>query len=113
VFRLGSIGQMAARIALHRGASQVFGIDLVDERLEMAQRHGVHTLDAREHDGIPETLRGLTDGRGPDAVIDAAGMEAHGAPVARFAQQLAGMLPGPAARVKLSPQGGPASSRGL
>jgi threonine dehydrogenase-like Zn-dependent dehydrogenase len=105
VFGLGPIGQMASRIALHRGASEVFGIDLVDERLEMAHRHGVHTLDARGHDDIPETLRELTDGRGPDSVIDAVGMEAHGAPVAKLAQQLAGILPSPATRVMMEKAG--------
>jgi len=93
VFGLGPIGQMCARIALHRGAEHVFGIDLVDERLELARRHGVQTLDLRDNDEIAETLRGLTDGRGPDSVIDAVGMEAHGAPMGKLAQQLAGFLP--------------------
>jgi threonine dehydrogenase-like Zn-dependent dehydrogenase len=93
VFGLGPIGQMSARIALHRGASEVFGIDLVPERLEMARRHGVHAIDLREHDDIAESLRSLTDGRGPDAVIDAVGMEAHGAPFGKLAQTMAGMLP--------------------
>ena len=45
VFGLGPIGQMACRIALHRGAGRVIGIDLVPERLAMAGRHGVETLD--------------------------------------------------------------------
>src|SRR5437660_8445458 len=40
VFGLGPIGQMCCRIALHRGAGEVFGVDLVDERLELARRHG-------------------------------------------------------------------------
>jgi threonine dehydrogenase-like Zn-dependent dehydrogenase len=93
VFGLGPIGQMASRIAVHRGAGEVFGIDLVEERLAMAQRHGVHALDVREHEDIVETLRGLTGGRGPDAVIDAVGMEAHGAPLGKLAHQLAGFLP--------------------
>jgi threonine dehydrogenase-like Zn-dependent dehydrogenase len=93
VFGLGPIGQMCGRIALHRGASDVFGIDLVDERLELARRHGAHVLDVRAHDDIPETLRELTDGRGPDSVIDAVGMEAHGAPLGKLAQELAGVLP--------------------
>jgi threonine dehydrogenase-like Zn-dependent dehydrogenase len=93
VFGLGPIGQMSARIALHRGASEVFGIDLVPERLEMARRHGVHAIDLREHDDIAEALRSLTDGRGPDSVIDAVGMEAHGAPFGKLAQTMAGMLP--------------------
>ena len=93
VFGLGPIGQMACRIALHRGAREVFGIDLVPERLEMARRHGVHAIDLREHGDIVETLRSLTDGRGPDSVIDAVGMEAHGAPFGKLAHTLAGMLP--------------------
>ena len=93
VFGLGPIGQMSSRIVLHRGAKEVFGIDLVPERLEMARRHGVHAVDAREHDDIAEVLRSLTDGRGPDSVIDAVGMEAHGAPLGKLAQQLASMLP--------------------
>jgi threonine dehydrogenase-like Zn-dependent dehydrogenase len=93
VFGLGPIGQMCCRIALQRGAREVFGIDLVDERLAMAERHGVHRLDLREHGEIAETLRSLTDGRGPDSVIDAVGMEAHGAPLGKLAQQLAGFLP--------------------
>jgi threonine dehydrogenase-like Zn-dependent dehydrogenase len=93
VFGLGPIGQMCCRIALHRGASEVFGIDLVDERLELARRHGAHVLDIREHDDIADTLRGLTNGRGPDSVIDAVGMEAHGAPLGKLAHELAGVLP--------------------
>ncbi len=98
VFGLGPIGQMCCRIAQHRGASEVFGIDLVPERLELARRHGVHTIDVREQDDVPETLRGLTDGRGPDSVIDAVGMEAHGAPLGKLAHQLAGMMPDPITR---------------
>jgi threonine dehydrogenase-like Zn-dependent dehydrogenase len=93
VFGLGPIGQMCCRIALHRGASEVFGLDLVDERLELARRHGAHTLDIRSLDDVADALRDLTDGRGPDAVIDAVGMEAHGAPLGKLAHALAGMLP--------------------
>jgi threonine dehydrogenase-like Zn-dependent dehydrogenase len=93
VFGLGPIGQMSCRIALQRGAGDVFGIDLVDERLEMATRHGVQAIDAREQDDVVQTLRDLTDGRGPDSVIDAVGMEAHGAPFGKLAHQLASMLP--------------------
>ncbi len=105
VFGLGPIGQMCSRIALHRGAREVFGIDLVPERLEMARRHGVNAIDAREHDDIAEALRALTDGRGPDSVIDAVGMEAHGAPFGKLAHTLAGMLPDAAAE-KLIEKGG-------
>ncbi len=93
VFGLGPIGQMCCRIAAHHGASQVFGIDLVDERLELARRYGVEAIDTRQHDDIGEALREQTAGRGPDSVIDAVGMEAHGAPFGRLAHQLAGLLP--------------------
>ena len=93
VIGLGPIGQMACRVARHQGIEQVFGVDLVPERLAMAERHGVETVDAREIDDVPEALRALTGGRGPDAVVDAVGMEAHGAPFAAAMQRAAGMLP--------------------
>jgi threonine dehydrogenase-like Zn-dependent dehydrogenase len=92
VFGLGPIGQMSARIAAHRGA-RVIAVDLVPERIEMAARHGIEVLNAEEHENIPETIRAITDGRGPDSVIDAVGMEAHGSPAAGVAQKLAGFLP--------------------
>ncbi|MFI2364088.1 alcohol dehydrogenase catalytic domain-containing protein [Promicromonospora sp. NPDC019610] len=92
VLGLGPIGQMAARIAAHRGAGLVVGVDLVPERLAMAARHGVSVLDQRRAD-VAEAVRDLTGGRGPDAVIDAVGMEAHGSPVAEAMQKAAGVLP--------------------
>jgi threonine dehydrogenase-like Zn-dependent dehydrogenase len=99
VLGLGPIGEMSCRIAQHRGAGKVIAIDLVAERLERAQSHGVITIDL-EHagDNIPELVRELTDGRGPDSVIDAVGMEAHGAPAGKLAQRLAAMLPDAAAQ---------------
>ncbi len=93
VFGLGPIGQMCARIGLHRGAGRVIGVDLVPERLEMARRHGVEAIDRSAHDDISEKIRSMTDGRGADAVIDAVGMEAHGARVAKLLQNAAGILP--------------------
>lgn len=94
VLGLGPIGEMSARIARHRGAGQVIGVDLVPERLARTRLHGVETLDLRAHQkDLAEVIRGMTSGRGPDAVIDAVGMEAHGSPGARIAQQAAGMLP--------------------
>ncbi|MEE6282208.1 zinc-dependent alcohol dehydrogenase [Georgenia sunbinii] len=98
VLGLGPIGQMSARIARYRGASQVIGVDLVPERLAMAQRHGVTTLDLRDVSDLGEAVRELTEGRGPDSVIDAVGMEAHGSPVAKGVQAFAGMLPDAVAR---------------
>jgi threonine dehydrogenase-like Zn-dependent dehydrogenase len=93
VFGLGPIGQMCARIARQHGAEIVIGVDRVPERLEMAARHDVQTLNADEHDDAPATLRDMTGGRGPDSVIDAVGMEAHGAPLGKLAQTAAGFLP--------------------
>jgi threonine dehydrogenase-like Zn-dependent dehydrogenase len=93
VFGLGPIGQMCCRIARHRGAGRVIGIDLVAERLELARRHGVDVVDLGGADDLAERIRDLTDGRGPDAVIDAVGMEAHGAPMAELAQRATGLLP--------------------
>ncbi|MEU8956552.1 zinc-dependent alcohol dehydrogenase [Streptomyces sp. NPDC048518] len=94
VLGLGPIGAMAARIALHRGASLVVGVDLVPERLSRAHADGVKALDLRRHGkDLGDVIRDLTDGRGTDAVIDAVGMEAHGAPVAKAAQWGVGLLP--------------------
>jgi threonine dehydrogenase-like Zn-dependent dehydrogenase len=98
VFGLGPIGQMACRVALHRGAGRVIGIDLVPERLAMAARHGAETVDAASVEHVADAVRELTDGRGPDSVIDAVGMEAHGAPFGKLAQTLAGYLPDPVAQ---------------
>jgi threonine dehydrogenase-like Zn-dependent dehydrogenase len=93
VFGLGPIGQMSARIAKHRGARQAIGIDLVPERLRMARDHGIETIAVSGRDGIADQLRDRTGGRGPDSVIDAVGMEAHGATVGKLAQDLASLLP--------------------
>jgi threonine dehydrogenase-like Zn-dependent dehydrogenase len=98
VLGLGPIGDMASRIALHRGL-RVIGVDLVPERLERARGRGVETLDLSQYDGkLGDEVRGMTGGRGPDAVIDAVGMEAHGSPAGALAQRLAGFLPDAVAR---------------
>jgi len=98
VLGLGPIGDMATRVARHRGVETIIGIDLVPERLERARANGVHVLDLREQVDLVDAVRGLTDGRGPDAVIDAVGMEAHGSPVGKAAQAMAGLLPDAVAR---------------
>ena len=92
VLGLGPIGDMACRVAKERGVDQVIGIDLVPERLERTRAFGVETLDLKEGDVVEAVLE-RTSGRGPDAVIDAVGMEAHGAPFGKMAQQFAGLLP--------------------
>jgi threonine dehydrogenase-like Zn-dependent dehydrogenase len=89
---------MCARIALHRGAGRAFGIDLVPERLALAERHGIETINIEEVKEIGDALRERTGGRGPDSVIDAVGMEAHGAPLGELAQKMAGFLPDAVAR---------------
>jgi threonine dehydrogenase-like Zn-dependent dehydrogenase len=96
VLGLGPIGDMACRVAQVRGAGQVFGVDLVSERLRRARARGVDTYDLRSFDNDKElvaAIRDKTDGRGPDAVIDAVGTEAHGSAAARLAQQASAMLP--------------------
>jgi threonine dehydrogenase-like Zn-dependent dehydrogenase len=92
VLGLGPIGDMAARIAQHRG-QRVIGVDLVPERLERVRDRGIEVLDLTDQDDLPGAIREMTDGRGPDAVIDAVGMEAHGSPVAGVAHKIAGLLP--------------------
>src|SRR6476659_2368644 len=93
VLGLGPIGDMACRIALHRGVRQVVGVDCVDARLDRARARGVTTLDLREVDELGDAVRDLTAGRGADAVIDAVGMEAHGSSVVEVSQKLVAALP--------------------
>ncbi|MFD6322503.1 zinc-dependent alcohol dehydrogenase [Streptomyces sp. NPDC058442] len=96
VLGLGPIGDMACRIARLRGAGQVFGVDLVPERLRRARDRGVETFDLRSFDDEKElvtAIRDRTDGRGPDAVIDAVGTEAHGSAAARMVQNASALLP--------------------
>jgi threonine dehydrogenase-like Zn-dependent dehydrogenase len=97
VLGLGPIGSMACRIARHLGAEEVLGIDLVPERVERARRHGATVLDlvefGEDRDQVVEAVRERTNGRGPDAVIDAVGMEAHGSGGAKLAQAMTGLLP--------------------
>ena len=106
VLGLGPIGDMACRIALHRGAGAVIGVDLVPERIARARARGVDVIDLNEHGGdLAELIRARTDGRGPDAVIDAVGMEAHGSPLGKAAHAFAAILPDPVAE-KLMKAGG-------
>ncbi|MFE7444876.1 zinc-dependent alcohol dehydrogenase [Streptomyces chartreusis] len=96
VLGLGPIGDMACRVARVTGAERVFGVDLVPERLRRARERGVETFDLRSFDDEKElvaAIRDRTDGRGPDAVIDAVGTEAHGSAAARLAQQASALLP--------------------
>jgi threonine dehydrogenase-like Zn-dependent dehydrogenase len=66
----------------------------VPERLERARANGVDVVDLRAHgDELTGVVRDMTDGRGPDAVVDAVGMEAHGSPAAALAHRFVGLLP--------------------
>jgi threonine dehydrogenase-like Zn-dependent dehydrogenase len=92
VLGLGPIGDMSCRLAGLQGA-RVIGIDLVPERLARARDHGFETLSLNDHDDIVAAVKETTGGRGPDSVIDAVGMEAHGSPAGKLAQQMASFLP--------------------
>jgi threonine dehydrogenase-like Zn-dependent dehydrogenase len=81
---------MATRIAQHRGY-RVMGVDLVPERLERARRNGVEVIELG--DDTVQEIRDATDGRGPDSVLDAVGMEAHGSGAGGFVQQMTALVP--------------------
>lgn len=77
VWGCGPVGQFAIRSAFMLGADRVIAIDRITERLQMAHTGGAETVDYAEGH-VLERLREMTGGRGPDACIDAVGMEAHG-----------------------------------
>ena len=95
VLGLGPIGEMACRIARHdHPGRKVIGVDLVPERLARAKSRGVEVVDLNEAgNDLLAIIQEMTGGRGPDSVIDAVGMEAHGAPGASLVQKMAGLLP--------------------
>jgi threonine dehydrogenase-like Zn-dependent dehydrogenase len=78
VWGCGPVGQFAIRSAYLLGAERVIAVDDVPERLQLARHNGTICLDHSKHD-VPDMLRYFTGGDGPDACIDAVGMEAHGA----------------------------------
>ncbi|GAC02847.1 putative aldehyde dehydrogenase [Gordonia namibiensis NBRC 108229] len=104
VLGLGPIGDMAARIASHKGA-RVIGVDRVPERIRRAQGRGIETVNLDEVDDVGEAIRDLTGGLGTDSVIDAVGMEAHGSPLNKAMQTVVGLLPDPIARKAMSEAG--------
>ncbi|HYH27110.1 MAG TPA: zinc-dependent alcohol dehydrogenase [Blastococcus sp.] len=93
VLGLGPIGDMSTRIAKHLGAGQVIASDIVPERLARARANGITVIDSTDQADVVARVRDLTDGRGPDAVIDAVGMEAHGSPLASIAQKATAIVP--------------------
>ncbi|HZC83843.1 MAG TPA: zinc-binding dehydrogenase, partial [Rubrobacter sp.] len=86
IWGLGPIGQMCARIADHLGAGRVIGVDSVPERLSLASKYAVETIDFSVVDDMKELMLEMTDGRGVDAAIDAVGMEASGSLVSPILQ---------------------------
>lgn len=93
VLGLGPVGQLAVRSAALQGVKRIIAVDLVDERLALAKSWGAEIVDLREVDDVSDTLRDMTDGRGPDGVLDAVGMEAHGNPIAEKVVAGAARLP--------------------
>ncbi len=84
VFGAGPVGQFAIASAVMLGAERVIAIDQYDYRLQMAlnKAGATDSIDFAEEPDVVEQLKAMTGGRGPDAVIDAVGMEAahgHGA----------------------------------
>jgi threonine dehydrogenase-like Zn-dependent dehydrogenase len=92
VLGLGPIGDMCTRVAELLG-HRVVAVDLVPERLDRARARGVEVHDVTSGEDVVGAIRESTSGRGPDAVIDAVGMEAHGSPVAKAAQWASHLLP--------------------
>ena len=105
VLGLGPVGLLAVQVARHLGIEQVIGVDLVDERLAAARQRGAQVVDYRDVDDVAEALRELTDGRGPDSVLDAVGMEAHGSPVAKAATAAVVRAPKPLGRAAMEHAG--------
>ena len=86
IWGLGPIGQMCARIAMHQGAGRVIGVDNVPERLALASKYGVQTIDFSAVDSVRDVILNLTDNRGVDSAIDAVGMEASGSLIGSILQ---------------------------
>ncbi len=79
VWGCGPVGQFAIKSAYMLGAERVIAIDRILERLVMARDHGKAEIINYEEVDIFDALKEMTGGRGPDACIDAVGLEAHGA----------------------------------
>ena len=95
VLGAGPIGDMTSRMATGRGIRTIT-VDRIPERLDRVSRHDAEVLhldQVEEAGGVAEVVRDMTGGRGPDAVVDAVGMEAHGSPMASTLQKFVGLLP--------------------
>jgi threonine dehydrogenase-like Zn-dependent dehydrogenase len=78
IWGCGPVGQFAIKSAYMLGAERVIAIDRIPERLQMAKEQGKAEVLNYEELDVGEALKEMTGGRGPDACIDAVGMEAHG-----------------------------------
>lgn len=87
VWGCGPVGQMAIKSAWLLGAERVIAIDSVPERLLMAQQQNQAEVINFERDDVFDKLKAMTGGRGPDACIDAVGLEAHGATLDAYLDQ--------------------------
>jgi threonine dehydrogenase-like Zn-dependent dehydrogenase len=77
VFGCGPVGQFAIKSAFLLGAGRVIAIDTVPERMALARTSGAETLDYKDKD-LQKQIVELTQGNGPDSVIEAVGLESHG-----------------------------------
>lgn len=78
IWGCGPVGQFTIKSAFILGAGRVIAIDRIPERLEMAERQRAEVIRYDECDDVLAELKSRTGGRGPDACIDAVGLEAHG-----------------------------------
>jgi threonine dehydrogenase-like Zn-dependent dehydrogenase len=78
VFGCGPVGQFAIRSSFLLGAGRVIAVDTVPERMAMARAGGAETLDYKD-DKLQDHILEMTNGQGPDSVIEAVGLESHGA----------------------------------
>lgn len=78
VWGAGPVGQMAIKSAFMLGAERVIAIDHYEGRLALAKKIGAETINFNEEDELFDELKFRTGGHGPDACIDAVGLEAHG-----------------------------------
>ncbi|MBE9603583.1 glutathione-dependent formaldehyde dehydrogenase [Acetobacteraceae bacterium H6797] len=83
IWGAGPVGLLAIRCAFLLGAGRVISIDTVPERLAMAREAGAETLDYADGGDLHQHILELTKGAGPDAVIEAVGLESHGATTAQ------------------------------
>jgi threonine dehydrogenase-like Zn-dependent dehydrogenase len=78
VFGCGPVGQFAIRSAFLLGAQRVIAVDTISERMALARAGGAETLDYTDKD-LQKKIVAMTGGKGPDSVIEAVGLESHGA----------------------------------